>query len=434
MREKLDAKIDELLNDGIIEPVEGPTPWVSPLVILPKPSGEIRICVDMRQANTAVIRECHLIPTVDEVIHRMNGSTPFSKIDLKAGFHQIELEEESRVHGGDLIIHGDGDAEHDKRLIRVLETLTKNGLTVNLTKCLIRLPEIEYMGHTLNGKSISPTQDRVKAVAEARKPKSASEVRSFMGLVNYSARFIPNLATIAEPLRKLTRQQEPFKRDRGQTSRSRGRSASIQATARIERWVLRLQPYDLTVKHIPGKEMVTDALSRLVKQSENEDVNDGEKYVRFVAEIVTPKVLKTREIEHESEKDEKLETTRFISEEFESYLEDNGIEHRLSPSLWPQANGEIERQNRTLLKSMRIAESQGKDWKDELYKSLLAYRTTPHETTAVTPSKLMFSREIRPNCLNSAKTAFKENSLRVIATPKTNKKGKTMPINDETQK
>ena len=83
-------------RDDIIEPVEGPTPWVSPLVIIPKPSGDIRICVDIRQANTAVIRERHPIPTVDEVIQRMNGSTVFTKLDLQCAYHQLELEEKSR--------------------------------------------------------------------------------------------------------------------------------------------------------------------------------------------------------------------------------------------------------------------------------------------------------------------------------------------------
>ena len=88
MRKKLEEKIQAMINDDIIEEVKGPTPWVSPLVIVPKPSGDIRICVDMRQANTAVIRERHPIPTVDEVTHNMNGSTVFSKIDLRCGFHQ----------------------------------------------------------------------------------------------------------------------------------------------------------------------------------------------------------------------------------------------------------------------------------------------------------------------------------------------------------
>ena len=254
LRDKLEMEIQRLLKDDIIEPVEGPTPWVSPLVIIPKQSGDIRVCVDMRTANTAVIRERYMIPTVDEVIQRMSGSTVFSKIDLKCGYHQLEVEEQSRsittfaCHLGifrykrlifgissapelfqhvvqqalagcegvenisdDLIVHGNGTVEHDERLFKVLETLRQKGLTINLPKCAFRLPELEYVGHVMNGNSIAPTSDHVKAVVEARQAESIREVRSFMGLLNFSAKVIPNMATVAEPLRELTRKGTPFR-------------------------------------------------------------------------------------------------------------------------------------------------------------------------------------------------------------------------------
>ena len=81
--------------------------------------------------------------------------------------------------------------------------------------------------------------------------------------------------------------------------------------------------------------------------------------------------------------------------EFETFLTGHGIQHRKSPPLWPQANGEVERQNRTLLKSLKVAEAEGKKWKDELEKFLLAYRTTPHSSTGATPAFLMFGRELK---------------------------------------
>ena len=84
-----------------------------------------------------------------------------------------------------------------------------------------------------------------------------------------------------------------------------------------------------------------------------------------------------------------------LFEEFEAYLKDNNVEHRVSTPLWPQANGEVERQNRSLLKAMRIAHSEGRDWQREMQKFLLAYRSTPHTITGVSPAKLLFGREIR---------------------------------------
>ena len=97
LRDKVDRKLDELLKEDIIEEVpSGPTEWVSPLVVVPKPDGDIRVCVDMRRANEAIERETHPIPTIEEILHDLNGSTVFSKLDLKWGFHQVELETESR--------------------------------------------------------------------------------------------------------------------------------------------------------------------------------------------------------------------------------------------------------------------------------------------------------------------------------------------------
>lgn len=69
---------------------------VSPLVVVPKPDGDTRVCVDIRRANEAIERERHPIPTIEEVLHDVNGSKAFSKLDLKRGFHQVELETESR--------------------------------------------------------------------------------------------------------------------------------------------------------------------------------------------------------------------------------------------------------------------------------------------------------------------------------------------------
>ena len=77
---------------------------------------------------------------------------------------------------------------------------------------------------------------------------------------------------------------------------------------------------------------------------------------------------------------------QFVSQEFEVYLKDNNIEHGASTPLWPQANGEVERQNRSLLKAMRVAHSEGRDWRKELQKFLLGYRSTPHTTTGVSPA------------------------------------------------
>ena len=96
LQENVEEKIQELLDCDIIKEVDGPTPWVNPVVIIPKADGDIRLCVDMRRAKEAILRGRHPIPTVDELLHSMNGSRVLSKLDLKLGYHQLELSQDSR--------------------------------------------------------------------------------------------------------------------------------------------------------------------------------------------------------------------------------------------------------------------------------------------------------------------------------------------------
>lgn len=99
VRKQTEKELQRLLDLDIIERVGGePTPWVSPILVVKKPKSpnQIRICVDMRAPNKAIQRERHLTPTIDEIIAKVNGARHFAKLDLNAGYHQIELAEESR--------------------------------------------------------------------------------------------------------------------------------------------------------------------------------------------------------------------------------------------------------------------------------------------------------------------------------------------------
>ena len=86
---------------------------------------------------------------------------------------------------------------------------------------------------------------------------------------------------------------------------------------------------------------------------------------------------------------------QFVSQHFKDFMLENGIVHHRTTPLWPQANGEVERQNRSILKRVRIAYAEGRDWKSELDKFLIMYRNTPHTTTGVCPSQLLFGRKLR---------------------------------------
>ena len=110
----------------------------------------------------------------------------------------------------DLIVFGKTQQEHDVNLNGVLSRLQDRGLTLNGEKCKFNVPEITFFGYAISAAGIQPTDQSVPAIRNARKPSNASEVRSFLGLVNYCSRFIPNFSTIAAPLRQLTRKSVPW--------------------------------------------------------------------------------------------------------------------------------------------------------------------------------------------------------------------------------
>ena len=217
LRDKVDQKLDDLLDKDIIEEVPNtPTTWVLPLVVVPKPDEDIRVCVE------AIMRECHPIPTIEEILSDLNGSTVFSKLDLKWGFHQVELEEKSQeittsvTHRGlyrykrlmfgissapekyqiisdviqgcsgvaniadDLIVHRADLEEHDRNLHVVLQRLRESGLTLNGEKCQFRLHKLTFFGHDLSSEGVTPSEEKIAAVVNAQAPKNVSEVRSFV--------------------------------------------------------------------------------------------------------------------------------------------------------------------------------------------------------------------------------------------------------------
>ena len=110
----------------------------------------------------------------------------------------------------DVIVHAATEEEHDKRFENVYRVLSSKGLTLKRDKRQFKMSHLEFMGHVLSARGIGPADVKVKAVFHAREPKNAGEVRSFLGLVNFTARFIPDLATVSAPLHKLTKNGEPL--------------------------------------------------------------------------------------------------------------------------------------------------------------------------------------------------------------------------------
>lgn len=248
MEKKVDDKIEEMLRSDIIEKVEGPPEWISPMVVIPKGKDDVRICINMKQPNTAILREHYPLPMIDTFLNKLKGAKFFSKLDMTSAYHHVELHPDSRdittfmtgrglmrfkrllfginaapemfqrimvemfsgiegviIYIDDIVVFGRTQEEHDKRLQQVLDVLKRNNAKLNKSKCVIGASEIEILGFKVNANGINASQDKIDAIERFRLPASKEEARSFLGLVNFVGQFIPNLSTRTEPLRKFIR-------------------------------------------------------------------------------------------------------------------------------------------------------------------------------------------------------------------------------------
>ena len=255
IREKVKNAITELEKQDIIEkvPENEATPWVSRIVAVPKNDGQVRICVDMRLANDAIRRVHHPIPTVNDISFALNGAKFFSKLDLSLVYHQLELDEQSRyvttfsTHVGlycykrlnyganaaaeifqytlqtalqglegvkniadDIIVFGTTRAEHDANLDRCLKRLEMKGLRLNQNKCNFLNTTLSFFGQVFSEQGTRPDPQRVADLLNAPQPNNAHDVRSLLGMANYSSKYIRDFATLTAPLRELTKKDVRF--------------------------------------------------------------------------------------------------------------------------------------------------------------------------------------------------------------------------------
>ena len=254
VRRKVDEELERLKELDIIEDASGPTPWISPLVIVHKDNGSVRVCVESRMINTAIERERYPMNTIEELIVELNGAKFFSKIDLNKGYHQLELSEESRyittfaTHSGlyqykrlcfsinsaaevfqkavadmlqgipgvknmsdDIIVFSKAHEEHEATIKKVMERLREFNVTANRDKCEFFKREITFFGHVFSDQGISPSEEKISAVVNANPPQTKEEVKSLLGMAQYVSRFIPNYSATVEPLHVLTKQDEPWR-------------------------------------------------------------------------------------------------------------------------------------------------------------------------------------------------------------------------------
>ncbi len=263
LQEPAGRELDRQEEMGIIEKVEfnsGEHKWISNLVVIPKAKDavtgevtEVRITCDCRPINKAIRRIKFPGRSIEDLMTETVGAKWFAKLDLTKAFHQLRISEKSRnfttitthkglyrylrLHMGiasaaeifteilrrilqglkrvlnmvdDVFILGETRLELHQNLIRCLFRLRQYGVSLNKAKCQFYKQELTFYGLTFTVHGVSPTEDRVRALREAKAPANAAELRSFLGAVQWCSRFIEDLCTTTEPLWSLTKKDNKW--------------------------------------------------------------------------------------------------------------------------------------------------------------------------------------------------------------------------------
>ena len=253
-------ELNRLVETGVLVPVDEPTEWVSQMAVVKKPNGSLRICIDPQPLNEALRREHYKLPTLDDVLPSLHNTKVFSKLDVKQAYWHVKLDKESsllttmitpfgryrwsRLPFGlnvsseifqrkltealsglqgvicvadDIIVTGSGLSEteanedHDRNM-KALQLRCKNrNIKLNDEKAALKRTEIKFMGHLITSKGVKVDQSKVTAILEMPAPTDVSGVKRFCGMVQYLAKFLPNLQADLEPIRQLTKKNVEWK-------------------------------------------------------------------------------------------------------------------------------------------------------------------------------------------------------------------------------
>ena len=238
-REDVRRLLREMLDNGIVEPSEGP--WSSPIVLAKKKDGTLRFCVDYRKVNTITKRDAYPLPRIDDTLGTLGGSKFFTTMDLASGYWQVEMAPEDRpktafstpeglyqfrvmpfglcnapatfqrlmdrvlgtlkwssclVYFDDIIVVGSSFGDHLRHIASVLMKLREAGLKLKPTKCKFFQKQVAFLGHIVSACGIATDPAKTEVIAKWPTPQSRKEVQQFLGLANYYRRFIKNFGLL----------------------------------------------------------------------------------------------------------------------------------------------------------------------------------------------------------------------------------------------
>ncbi|XP_064487549.1 uncharacterized protein K02A2.6-like [Ornithodoros turicata] len=253
LKPRVEKELKDMEAMGIITPIET-SEFATPVVPVVKRNGQIRLCGDYKITINPILDSVQYpLPRIDDLLADLGGGKNFSRIDLSRAYQKLEVDDDSKkylainTHLGlyavnrlpfgitpapmifqkvmdsmlkklpgvtcyldDILVTGKTDEDHLRNLEAVLKTLLEKGVRVQRDKCDFFKPRLEYLGHLIDSESIRPTQEKVKAVLCAPTPKDKRQLKSFLGMINYYGKFLPNLSSVLHPLNNLLCKDKPW--------------------------------------------------------------------------------------------------------------------------------------------------------------------------------------------------------------------------------